>query len=135
MRAIAVGLVAGAAAAAEPHTGQAVDGSPGTPADLHRAGHGQRPIGLRRDEQRSSPHGQRLAWPRFGLAACYEADRLVAVVAKGLVAGGSAPAQRRAGHVAVTGEIDIPMYRIASVFADAHHVDRRRLLRRAPIPP
>src|SRR5262245_13540688 len=132
VRAIAEGFVAGAAAAAEPRARQAIDGSPGARADLHRAGHGKRPIGLRYDAERSSAQGQRLAYPRLGLAARHETDRLVAVIAKGFVLGSPAPAQRRAGDAAVTDELDIGMYRIGSVFADAHHIDRRRPLRWRP---
>src|SRR5262245_20214306 len=135
VRAIAEGLVAGAAATAEPRARQAIDGSPGARADLHRAGHGKRPIGLRCDAERSPSHGQRLAYPSLGLAARHETDRLVAVIANGFVLGSPAPAQRRAGDAAVTEELDIGMYRIGSVFADAHHIDRRRPLRWAAVAP
>src|SRR5262245_16026469 len=135
VRTIAEGFVPGAAAAAEPRACQAIDGSPGARADLHRAGHGKRPIGLRRDAQRSSSHGQRLACPRCGFAARHEAGRLVAVIAKRLVFGSPAPAQRRAGDAAMTEEFDIGMYRIGSVFADTHHIDRRRRLCWAAIAP
>src|SRR5262245_45547105 len=135
MRAIAEGFVAGTAAAAEPRARQAIDGSPCARADLHRAGHGKRPIGLRRDAERSSAQGQRLACPRFGFAARHEADRLVAIIAKGFVLGCPAPAQRRAGDAAVSKEFDIGMYRIGSVFADAHHIDRRRPLLWAAVAP
>src|SRR5262245_18767919 len=135
VRVIAEGLVAGAATAAEPHVGQAVDSSPGACADLDRPGYDQRPIGLRRDEERSSSRGQRLACPRFGFAARHEADCLVAVIAKGLVLRSPAPAQRRAGDAAVTEQFNIGMRRVGPVFADAHHIDRRRLLRWAAIAP